>query len=87
MRLILWHLRNGKLRFGELQKRIPAATPKMLAQCLRELENDGLIIRKAYPVVPPKTEYALSPHGQTALPVIEAIAAWGAKYSGCYRAH
>lgn len=44
------------MRYNELQKVIPRATPKMLSQQLRELEADGLINRKVYPVVPPKTE-------------------------------
>ena len=56
--LILWHLIGKTLRFNELGKLIKSATPKMLTQQLRELENDGLINRGVYPVVPPKTEYS-----------------------------
>ena len=56
--LILWHLIGKTLRFNELGKLIKSATPKMLTQQLRELENDGLINRVVYPVVPPKTEYS-----------------------------
>ena len=52
--LILWHLIDNTLRFNEIGKLIPKATPKMLTQQLRELENDNLVIRKVYPVVPPK---------------------------------
>ena len=52
--LILWHLSGKTLRFGQLQKLLSSATPKMLTKQLRELENDGLIARKVYPVVPPK---------------------------------
>ena len=58
--LILWHLKDTILRFNELKKLIPKATPKMLTQQLRELESDGLIIRVVYPVVPPRVEYSLS---------------------------
>ena len=54
--VILWHLMNKTLRYSEIHKLIPKATDKMLAQQLRELEKDGLINRKDYPVVPPKTE-------------------------------
>ena len=50
--LILWHLSEGTLRFSELQKRI-SATAKMLTQQLRELENDQLIHREVYPIIPP----------------------------------
>lgn len=56
--LILWHLIGKTLRFNELGKLIKSATPKMLTQQLRELENDGLINRVVYPVVPPKIEYS-----------------------------
>ena len=52
--VILWHLMGKTLRYSELHKLVPKATDKMLAQQLRELENDGLINRKVYPVVPPK---------------------------------
>ena len=54
--VILWHLMNKTLRYNEIHKLIPKATDKMLAQQLRELEKDGLINRKVYPVVPPKTK-------------------------------
>lgn len=54
--LILWHLVEGTLRFNEVSKKIPQASPKMLTQQLRELETDQLIIRTVYPVVPPKVE-------------------------------
>ncbi len=52
--LILWHLIDNILRFNEISKLIPQATPKMLTQQLRELEADQLITRTVYPVVPPK---------------------------------
>ena len=58
--VILWHLMGKTLRYSELHKRMPKATDKMLAQQLRELEKDGLINRKVYPVIPPKTEYSLT---------------------------
>ena len=64
--LILWHLVGGIKRFGQLRKLIPQATQKMLTQQLRELEDDSLIIRTVYPVVPPKVEYQLSELGQSA---------------------
>ena len=71
--LILWHLIGKTLRFNELGKLIKSATPKMLTQQLRELENDGLINRVVYPVVPPKTEYSLTPFGESIIPVLEHI--------------
>ncbi|ADL05146.1 winged helix-turn-helix transcriptional regulator [Lacrimispora saccharolytica] len=78
--LILWHLISNTLRFGELRKLIPQATPKMLTQQLRELEEDHLIIRTVYPVVPPKVEYTLSDLGNSIRPILEAMYNWGADY-------
>lgn len=78
--LILWHLIDSTLRFGELRKLIPQATPKMLTQQLRELESDGLLLRKVYPVVPPKVEYRLSDFGCSIRPILSAMYDWGADY-------
>ncbi|MBO0794914.1 MAG: winged helix-turn-helix transcriptional regulator, partial [Ktedonobacteraceae bacterium] len=62
-------------------------TDKMLTQQLRELEADGLITRKVYPVVPPKVEYTLSAFGKTLEPVIAAIATWGETHEQEIRSH
>ena len=56
--LILWYLRSETKRFNELQKLLPRTTQKMLIQKLRELEEDGIIQREVYPIVPPKVEYS-----------------------------
>lgn len=77
--LLLWHLSGATLRFGELRRLVPEATPKMLTQQLRELEEDRLISRTIYPVVPPKVEYTLTPLGQSLFPILEAMYAWGAQ--------
>lgn len=78
--LILWHLIDATLRFGELRKLIPQATPKMLTQQLREMEENNLVIRTVYPVVPPKVEYSLSDLGRSIRPILETMYAWGADY-------
>ena len=75
--LILWHLISSTLRFGELRKLIPQATPKMLTQQLRELEDAGLITRTVYPVVPPKVEYNLSDLGKSMKPILDKMYVWG----------
>ncbi|HBG5343298.1 TPA: helix-turn-helix transcriptional regulator [Clostridioides difficile] len=80
--LILWHLKDTILRFNELKKLIPKATPKMLTQQLRELESDGLIIRVVYPVVPPKVEYSLSDFGKSIIPILDSMCDWGSDYLG-----
>lgn len=75
--LIVYFLINRTLRYSELQKLLPQASPKMLAQQLKELERDGLINRTLYPVVPPKTEYSLTELGKSLSPIILAIYQWG----------
>ena len=70
---ILWRLRNAIFRYGELRKDIPHITDKMLTTQLRELEEDGLISRKVYAVVPPKVEYTITEKGQRVMPVVDAI--------------
>ncbi len=80
--LILWKLAGGMLRFSQLKKVVPGATPKMLTQQLRELEADGLIRREVFPVVPPKVEYSLTDFGQSLYPVLEAMYDWGGIYLG-----
>ena len=76
---ILYNLRNGTLRYGQLRKLIPVITEKMLVQHLRELEADGLVIRETKPVVPPHVEYSLSPLGKSLTPLLNEMASWGEK--------
>ncbi|KAF5060252.1 winged helix-turn-helix transcriptional regulator [Anaerotignum sp.] len=78
--LILWHLIDSTLRFGELSRLIPQATPKMLTQQLRELEDAKLIVRKVYPVVPPRVDYSLTELGISMRPILEAMYSWGEDY-------
>ncbi len=75
--VILYHLQSGTLRFGELQRRMPGVTQRMLTKQLRAMEGDGLIVRKVYPEVPPRVEYSLSAMGQRLRPVIDVLKAWG----------
>lgn len=78
--LILWKLMGETLRFSELRRAVPVATPKMLTQQLRELEEDGLVRREVFPVVPPKVEYSLTEFGRSIRPVLEAMYGWGSGY-------
>lgn len=82
--LIMWHLRRKTRRFGELQKKIPNVTQKMLTQQLRELERDNLVHREVYPVIPPKVEYSLTPFGQSFRPILDMMLVWGHEYAGEY---
>ncbi len=80
--IIIWYLyENGTLRYGELQKLLKGITPKMLITQLRELENDGIIKRKVYPVVPPKVEYNLTKTGKSIIPILLEMKKWGENYS------
>jgi DNA-binding HxlR family transcriptional regulator len=75
--VILYHLMSGTLRFNEIRRKLVNVTQRMLTNQLRELEADGLIIRKVYAEVPPKVEYSLSDRGRSLEPVINALKAWG----------
>ncbi|WP_425595445.1 winged helix-turn-helix transcriptional regulator [Polaribacter atrinae] len=77
--LILFHLLEGGLRSGVLQKHIIGISNKMFTQTVRELEKDGLISRKVYPVVPPKVEYTLTERGQSLEAILRSLDAWGLK--------
>src|SRR2546430_12483976 len=75
--VILFHLQSGTQRFGELRKRMPGITQRMLTKQLRALEEDRLVIRKGYAEVPPRGEYTLSDIGENLRTVIETVRAWG----------
>ena len=78
--LILWHLVARPLHYMELQRRIPSATPKMLTQQLRDLEECGMIHREVIPEKPPKTVYSLTAFGESIIPVIDSMCQWGTNY-------
>jgi DNA-binding HxlR family transcriptional regulator len=75
--VVLWYLKKGEKRFGELNRLIPQITEKMLSIQLKQLEKSGLVFRKAYPEVPLRVEYGLTALGRSLIPVIDAIARWG----------
>ena len=71
--LILRDLLTGTKRFNELNKSIIGISAKVLTENLREMENDGIINRKTYAVVPPKVEYSLSAKGEELKPIIDLM--------------
>ena len=77
--LVLFHLLEGPLRSGILQKKVPEISNKMFTQTVRELEKDGLICRKVFPVVPPKVEYELSDRGQSLEEILRSLDKWGSE--------
>lgn len=80
--IILFNLLTGTKRYSELKKSIPAITEKVLIQHLKQLESDGLLIRKSKPVVPPYVTYELSKSGKALRPVLYAMAEWAVGNSG-----
>ncbi|WP_423999747.1 winged helix-turn-helix transcriptional regulator [Maribacter sp. IgM3_T14_3] len=76
--IVLFHLLEGPLRSGVLQKKVPGISNKMFTQTVRELEKDGLVVREVFPVVPPKVEYGLSERGKTLEVVLLTLDSWGA---------
>ena len=78
--LIVRDLLAGTKRFGELQRSVGNVSQKVLTAQLREMEEDGLVNRKAYPEVPPRVEYSLTELGRSLEPVLSALWNWGETY-------
>ena len=78
--LIIRELLNGTKRFGELKRDVSGISQKVLTTNLRSMEDDGLVVRKVYPQVPPRVEYTLSDVGYSLAPVLNAMASWGTDY-------
>ncbi|MGM0877927.1 MAG: winged helix-turn-helix transcriptional regulator [Bacillota bacterium] len=78
--LILCHLTYGPKRTSELKREMPKITQKMLTQQLRELEEDGMIIRTVFNQVPPKVIYELSEFGWSLKPILNLMCDWGENY-------
>ena len=86
---ILWDLKDGALRYGEIRSGLLSGAegtaeiaPRVLSRELKALAQTGLIDRKDYGVVPPKVEYRLTPKGRSFVPVIAAVRKWGARHLG-----
>jgi DNA-binding HxlR family transcriptional regulator len=77
--IILGRMLNGPVRFGKLAVQIPDISRKILTEQLKELEEDGLIIRHSYNEKPPRVEYELSEIGRTVMPVLAAMTELGSK--------
>ena len=76
--VILYCLMEFKVvRYNELKRYIKSISHKTLSSSLKELEKDGLIIRKEYPQIPPKVEYSLSEKGQSLMVILDQLCVWG----------
>ena len=67
----------GRVRFNELRRYLGRVSDKTLSQHLKELEQDGLILRTVYPVIPPKVEYSLTKRGESLMVVLDQLCVWG----------
>ena len=78
--LILRNLLVGTQRFGELKRGVPGISQKVLTENLRSMEEDGIVVRTEYHVVPPRVEYRLTDLGNSMRPLIAAMEQWGSEY-------
>lgn len=78
--LILRDLMPGTKRFGELKKSIGSVSQKVLTSQLRNMEENGLLVRKVYAEVPPRVEYSLTELGRSLKPILDALQNWGEDY-------
>ncbi|MCX4748393.1 helix-turn-helix transcriptional regulator [Kitasatospora sp. NBC_01287] len=78
--LLVGSLATGTKRFSELREEVGGISEKMLTQTLRSLERDGLVVRRVYPVVPPRVEYRLTTLGQTLDAPLAAVRDWAERY-------
>lgn len=78
--LIIRNLLVRLWRFNELRKDLAGISQKVLTDSLRSMEQDGIVIRRVYPEVPPRVEYSLSELGESMRPIIQAMEQWGTDY-------
>ena len=74
--LILWRISDGPIRFNELRRKIEGISTKVLSQALKELERDGLILRRAFATVPVTVEYSITPLGNTLAQKLATVTQW-----------
>ncbi len=73
---ILWHLKDGPVRFNDLARMIGGASKKMITERLRQLEDQGLVTRRVLAGSPVAVEYAMTPLGMTALDFLDELRRW-----------
>lgn len=78
--LIMYPLKNGASRFGELKREVPGISEKMLIQSLKELELDGIVLRQDFREVPPRVEYSLTDFGRSLWDVLVPLCQWGEQH-------
>lgn len=81
---IIWALHAEPLRFGQLRRKIKGISEKVLVEQLRELERDGVVLRRAYAETLPRVEYSLTPAGARLNGAVHAVAEWGTWHKATY---
>jgi DNA-binding HxlR family transcriptional regulator len=79
--LVVATLHGERMRFGELQQRIPGVSQRMLTRTRRHLERDGLVSRTVFAEVPPRVEYELTPTGQALVEPAVTLAEWAIEHN------
>lgn len=74
--MIIYWLLQGPVRFNELQRRLGAVSHRTLSKTLKQMEADGLVIRRDYGEIPPRVDYSLTPRGRSLEPVLRAMEQW-----------
>lgn len=77
MTILYWLSHYPCIRYGRLKREIKEISHKMLTQQLKELEQDGIILRYQYDELPPRVEYALTGKGKSLMPILHDMCKWG----------
>ena len=80
--ICLYFLDTGTRRFNELRRLMPEVSHKVLSETLRNLEDEGLVVRTVHSLAPSHVEYEISEHGETVRPLMHAVRAWGRQHLG-----
>lgn len=83
---IIQGLLDKPYRFGELRDSIEGISEKSLMEALRQMVDDGIVVRTEYPELPRRVEYQLSDLGESMRPMIQTMADWGTTYQAIVRA-
>jgi len=85
--LLVHDLSEGPRRFSELEHSCSGISPRTLAERLRVLESEGIVVRHSYPESPPRVEYELTEKGEALLPIIDAMRGFGHAWLPCHHQH
>jgi DNA-binding HxlR family transcriptional regulator len=80
--LVIRDLAEQRARFCELERSLEGISPRTLSLRLRALEEEGIVVRRTFPEVPPRVEYALTDKGRALVPIIESMRAYGTEWLG-----